>query len=452
MPQTTRRGFLVGCSAAIAAMSGSRFNTLAFGNPGDENCEILVSLYLRGGADGLNMVMPTAGVDRGHYEAARPDLAVPNSGPNAALPLGGGFGLHPSMAPIHDLYQSNKLSIIHATGLTSSPSRSHFDAQQYMELGTPGVTSSSSGWLTRHLHSAQNLPTEIVMPSVALGNLQQTSLRGNFETVNMSDPGSFNLNTGPSTWRSAQRKSLRRLYREGNSWLHQTGLQGLDALDIIELNVDGGYTPANGANYPSGSFGTHLKAIAQLAKLDLGLRVATLDLGGWDTHNGQGDGSGGYFSGLVEDLAEGLKALYVDLDGSGANNHTSRLTVVVMSEFGRRLAENADNGSDHGFGNAMWVMSGNATGGLHGQWPGLHNDQLFDGADLAVTTDYRQVLSEILIRRMGNNQLGTIFPGLQTYEPLGVVQGPDSPPIFGEEIFSDGFESGNSDNWSAAVG
>ncbi len=452
MSQTTRRGFIVGCSAAIAAMSGSRFNTLAFGSPGDQNCEILVSIYLRGGADGLNMVMPTAGVDRGHYEAARPDLAVPNSGPDAALPLGGGFGLHPSMVAIHDLYQSNRLSIIHAVGMTSDPSRSHFDAQQFMELGTPGISSTSTGWLTRHLQSAQNLPAEIVMPSVALGNLQQTSLRGSFETVNMSDPASFNLDTGPSTWRSAQRTALRRLYRQGNSYLHETGLQSLDALDIIELNVDSNYSPANGAVYPGGTFGNHLEAIAQLVKLDLGLRVATIDLGGWDTHNGQGNGAGGYFAGHVEDLAEGLKALYVDLDGSGANNYTSRLTVVVMSEFGRRLAENADNGSDHGFGNLMWVMSGNATGGLHGPWPGLHNDQLFDGADLAVTTDYRQVLSEILIRRMGNNQLGTVFPGLQTYQPLGIVQGPDTPPIFGEDIFADGFETGDTVNWTAAVG
>ncbi len=452
MSQTTRRGFLVGCSAAIAGMAGSRFNTVAFGNPGDENCEILVSLYLRGGADGLNMVMPTAGVDRGHYEAARPDLAVPATGPDAALPLGGGFGLHPSMAPIHDLYQSNKLSIIHAVGMTSDPSRSHFDAQQFMELGTPGMTNSNSGWLTRHLQSAQNLPAEIVMPSVALGNLQQTSLRGSFETVNMSDPGSFNLNTGPSTWRSAQRKTLRNLYRGGNSWLHETGLQSLDALDIIELNIDTNYTPANGAVYPGGTFGNHLKAVAHMVKLNLGMRVATLDLGGWDTHNGQGNGSGGYFAGLVEDLAEGLKALYVDLDGNGANNYTSRLTVVVTSEFGRRLAENADNGSDHGFGNVAWVMSGNATGGLHGSWPGLHNDRLFDGADLAVTTDYRQILSEILMRRMGNNQLGAVFPGLPTYEPLGIVQGMDSTPIFGEDIFSDGFETGDVSNWTTSVG
>jgi len=226
-------------------------------------------------------------------------------------------------------------------------------------------------------------------------------------------------------------------------------------MDTIELNTAGSYTPANGATYPQNSFGDALRVVAEMVKSGLGLRVAALDLGGWDTHNGQGDGSGGYFAGAIGSLAGGLAALYTDLDGSGASNHTQRLTVVVQSEFGRRLVQNADRGTDHGHGNVMMVLSGNANGGVHGQWPGLAPAQLFDNADLAVTTDFRRVFSEILIRRMGNNHLGYVFPGYSGYSPLGVVSGTDIPPDYtagADGLFADGFEIGSEAMWSSTAG
>jgi uncharacterized protein (DUF1501 family) len=455
---TTRRGFVTGCSAAVAAYAGTSFNTLAFGDPNSENEEILVSVFLRGGIDGLNLVPVIAGADRGHYQTARPTLAVPTGGSNAARPLDARFGLHPGAdswpsgtptppATLYDLYLDGKLAVVLAAGMHED-NRSHFDSMAFMELGTPGTLSTATGWLTRHLQSAANLPAEIVMPSLAVGNLQQNSLRGSLETVNMSDPSSFSLEVGPWQWRSAQRTALRRLF-SGSTWLHESGSDSLDAVDIIELSGGGGsYSPANGAVYPSGSLGRHLQTIANMVKLDLGLRVATIDFGGWDTHNSQGSDGGGYFFGHVEELARGLAAFYTDLDGGGSENYTRRLTIVVMSEFGRRLRENADRGSDHGHGCFMLVLSGNAIGGVHGNWPGLANSQLFDGTDLAVTTDYRRVLSEILIRRMGNNNLGVVFPGYQDYQPLGVVTGSDQPPVYGPEIFEDGFELGNLSVWS----
>lgn len=447
MSETTRRSFLMGCSAAIAAMAGSRFTSMAFGAPGN-NEEVMVVVFLRGGMDGLNFVMPIDGADRGHYEAGRPNLAVPVTGPDAALALDAQFGMHPGAVHIQDLYQDGKVSFVLAAGL-DEPNRSHFDAMRSMELGSAGAT-SPTGWLTRHLESASNLPSNLVMPALALGNLQQASLLGSDETVNMASPSSFALNTGPSQWRLPQRLALRRMLQNGSDWLHASSTQALDALDVVELNVGGGYTPANGADYPSGSFGDQLQTIAQIIKLGLGLRVVTIDLGGWDTHNGQGDGSGGYFSSRIGLLTQGLKALYVDLDG--VPNHTQRLTCVVQSEFGRRLRQNADRGTDHGHGNVMTILSGNAIGGLHGNWPGLANDQLFDGADLAVTTDYRQVFSELLIRRLGNTHLGTIFPGYTNYTPLGLVAGTDLPPDYGSIAFQDGFESGDASAWTAAVG
>ncbi|MEL7059675.1 MAG: DUF1501 domain-containing protein [Acidobacteriota bacterium] len=452
----TRRGFITGCSAAVAAYAGTNFNTLAFGEPTGTNEDILVSVFLRGGMDGLNFVMPIAGADRGHYEAARPTVAVPTSGTNSAVPLNAQFGIHRAAntpisgqnppALLYDLFQDNRLSVVLAAGMHED-NRSHFDSMSFMELGTPGQLATADGWLTRHLLSAQNLPPEILMPALAVGNLQQTSLRGSTDAVNMDNPDSFSLNVGPSQWRQAWRVALRNMYGDAN-WLERAGGRALDAIDIIELNSDGDYTPENGAIYPSGSLGRHFETIARMIKLDIGLRIATVDYGGWDTHNGQGESGGGYFFGRVQELSSALAAFYTDLDGSGANALSGRVTVVVMSEFGRRLRENGDRGTDHGHGNVMMVMSGNATGGIHGQWPGLANGQLFDGADLEVTTDYRRVLSELLIRRLGNPNLGQIFPGYGDYTPLGVVTGPDQTPIYGPEIFNDGFESGTLDAWA----
>jgi uncharacterized protein (DUF1501 family) len=452
VPKPSRRQFVVGCSSAIAAMAGTRFGTLLFADPElPFNEEVLVVVFARGGLDGLNLVLPVAGPDRGHYEAARPYLKVPVA---EALTLDGQLGIHPATAPLHELYQEGKLAIIHATGM-SEANRSHFDSMAYIELGTPGVKTTDTGWLTRHFASAFNIPQQIVMPAISIGSLQTTSLLGDHNAVNMSDPSDFNLQVGPWRWRDAQRLAMRSMYGGDTTWLHSSSVQALDAMDLIELHAGGGYTPANGAEYPSGSFGNHLKVVAQMIKLGLGLRVATVDIGGWDTHDGQGDGSGGYFAGKVGELAQGLSALYIDLDGAGSQNFARRLTVVLQSEFGRRLRENADRGSDHGHGNVMMVLSGNAIGGVHGQWPGLANDQLFDGADLAVATDFRRVLSEILIRRLQNNSLGVIFPGYTGYAPLGVVEGTDLAPDYspgGSGLFRDGFDSGDVAAWSAVQG
>jgi uncharacterized protein (DUF1501 family) len=452
MPKSTRRQFVVGCSAAIAGMSGARFGNLLFADPDTPTSnETLVVIFARGGLDALNLVFPLSGADRGYYEAARPEIAVPVG---EALSLNGQLGIHPAIGPLHQIYQSGKLAVIPACGMTEA-NRSHFDAMKFMELGTPGDNQTDTGWLTRHFASAFNLPLEIVMPAISVGSLQTTSLQGDHDAVNMSDPDDFNLQVGPWEWRDAQRVAMRNLYSSDSTWLHTSATQALDAMDIIELHASGGYTPANGADYPNTSFGRHLETVAQMIKLDLGLRVATVDIGGWDTHNSQGNGSGGYFAGRIAELAEGMAALFTDLNGSGSNASINTTTVVMQSEFGRRLRENADRGTDHGHGGLMMVMGGNAVGGVHGQWPGLANEELFDGADLAVTTDFRRVLSDILIRRMGNNSLGVIFPGYGGYQPLGVVEGLDFPPDYspaGSGIFRDGFDSGDVSIWSTSQG
>ncbi len=452
MHDLTRRGFLCGCSAAIAALSGSRLNTVAYGDPG-LNEEILLVVFLRGGADGLSLLPPLDGADRGYYEAARPTLQIPTTGPDAAIDLNGQFGLHPVMAPLHDLYQDGRLAIVQGTGMSDVVNHSHFDAMQYVELGTPGSKTTPTGWMTRHLQTASNLPAEIVMPSLAIGELQPTSLLRSTETINLNNPDNFNFDNGPWVWREAQRNVAREIYEASSSWLHDAGAQALDAIDIVSQNITGSYTPSNGAVYPDSELGDQLEVLAQMIKLDLGLQVATVDVGGWDTHEDQGEGADGYLAELLSDLATGLSNFYLDLDGPGGGNYTQRLTVVVQSEFGRELHENNDSGTEHGYGNNMMVLSGNAIGGLHGTFPGLAPGQLVEGTDVAVTTDYRQVLSEILVRRMCNPAIYDIFPGYSDYQPLGIVEGTDLPVGGGgpEGIFSDGFESGDMSGWSSAT-
>ena len=431
MFKTSRRGFMVGCSAAIAAMAGGRLGYVAFGSAEDEpNQDIILVVFLRGGCDGLSVVAPTAGADRGHYEIGRDRLALPTTGDRALLPLTDQFGLHHAAAPLHDLYQDSKLAVVHAAGLISD-TRSHFDAMQYMELGTPGSKSATSGWLTRHLQSAPGLPDEIIMPALSVGNLQPTSLLGSRESVGMTSPDSFDL-AGHWRYGDWQRHSLREMY-SGNTHLHLAGLQTLNAVDVIEYNDPGAYAPENGAEYPGGSFGNNLQAVAQMIKMQIGLRVATVDLGGWDTHEYQGDEGGGYFQDHLSELARGLGAFYTDLSNSAGTNHMQRITVVVLSEFGRTFKENASRGTDHGHGNVMLLLGDQVNGGqIYGDWPGLHTDQLYDRRDLEITTDYRRVLSEVVIRRLGNPNLGIIFPGFAGYQPLDIVKGADLTPNYSE--------------------
>lgn len=429
---TSRRRFLVGCSSAIAAMAGSRLGLLGMADAqsASDNRETLVVVFLRGGMDGLSLIPPIAGEDRAHYEEARPLLKIPMAGPGAALPLTETFGLHPSAAALRPLFQGGKLAVVQAVG--ASGSRSHFDAMKYLELGTPGVKTTPTGWLTRHLQTSPSLPETIPFPALAAGSTPPTSLQGSHEFVNMTDSATFQLGSiGHESWAAGdQWSTLRRLYRLGDSFLHAAGVQALNASGVIESYVRANYSPSGGAQYPTAEFGRNLKLIAQLIKADAGLRIATVDLGGWDTHENQGNEPDGNFSDLVLDLANGLSAFYTDLDGSTADAPIQRTTVVVVSEFGRRIRENSNRGTDHGTGNAVLILGGNVRGGIHGQWPGLHPDQRFDNADLAPTTDLRHILAEILIRRAANPKLAEVFPNYREYAPLNVVSGPQLTPDF----------------------
>jgi uncharacterized protein (DUF1501 family) len=427
----SRRDFMVGCSAAIAAMAGARISQIALAQqPGPAAGDTIITVFLRGGMDGLNTVIPLDGPDRGFYEIARPSLKVPvtDAGRGAALALANGtldgtpFGLHPGLAPLNDLYTENALAIVHAAGLTSA-TRSHFDAMQYMESATPDTRRTESGWMTRYL-ATQQVGAPGTIAAVSIGATTVRALAGRDDVITVANSGGISI--GGESYgaqiTAMRRTALRRMYA-GNAWLQRAGTNALNAIDSVEGAL-GAYTPAPGAAYvANNAFASQLMTLAQIIKRDMGLRAATVDLGGWDTHENQqypGADPRGYFFNLVNAMARNLLAFYTDLKASG---HHLKTTIVVMSEFGRRVRENSNVGTDHGHGNVMFVIGGNVNGGkLYGKWPGLSSDALFERADLAITTDYRAVVAEVLQKRAGVADVASVLPGFAFGGGLGIVK------------------------------
>lgn len=463
-----RRDFLKLSGAGALTASVVPGARLAFAAPQANSYDTVIVVFLRGGCDGLHMVPPIGGAtnDRQYYELARPNLRIPVSGNGSALALAnsdGRFGLHPRASALYNLYQANKMAVIVGAGMPAPVTRSHFDAQQTMEYGTPGSTNAGSGWLTRHLTST-GLPANVTMPALSAGSITANSLIASTDSVTMGSGGDFRVDSSAWNWNSIDRYSpplagfnglVERLPAlwAGNTALEAAGRQTLDALAVVRPMNFSSYTAANGAVYPNSSLGNQLKMIAQLLKADVGLRVGALDLGGWDTHNGQGvpTSSYDYFGNQVQILSDALAAFYTDLNGAGAANFMQRTSIVVMSEFGRRLRGNGSAGTDHGYGNFMFALGGSVNGGrIYGgdTYAGLADEALFEGEDVQVTTDYRRVLSEMLIRRAGNNRLGQIFPGYANYSPMGIFAGSDltpdyTPPVSNvDAMFRSGFDAG----------
>ncbi len=416
----TRREFMVGCSAAIAGLAGGSIGGLVFAAPDESTTrDILVFLFLRGGCDGLGIVSP---LDSAEFNVARSGISFPSSGTGAGLSLGNlsgePFWLHPKAGALKEIYDNQKLAIIHACGLTNG-TRSHFDAMDYMERGTPNNKHTSSGWLTRHLSSISATGT---LPALAANTNMPASLLGSTQAIASNNLQNYKL-SGYTKYAPQQETALRSWYA-GSTPLQNAGLRTLQSIAAVQGSQPGPYVPD--VDYPSEAYvsglSNSLKAVAQMIKLDLGLQVATIDFGGWDTHENQST----YLNNQIDGLSRTIAAFYNDLAA-----YHSRLTVVVMSEFGRRLKANKSAGTDHGHGNIAMVLGGNVNGGrLYGSWPGLLNNQLDNGVDLAITTDYRTILSEVVVRRLANPQLGIVFPELTTYNPLGIVGGTDLPIDF----------------------
>jgi uncharacterized protein (DUF1501 family) len=415
-----RREFIAGCSAAIAAMAGSKITGYAF-SPQGTNGDIFVYIFLRGGCDGLNLVAP---VNDPNYIANRStDVRVTDNGDNQGLQLGNAlagldFRLHNKAPELKELYDSNKLAVIHAAGLTNG-TRSHFDAMDIIERGSLQNKNLNEGWFTRYLNSTSSINSSSLFFSLAIGSGMPASFLGSEKTLAINNLNDYRLR-GDNRYAAI----LQNLYT-GNSLLDEAAKNALNSINEInkhipkdDKNNNVPYVPENNVKYPDNPLGRSLQTLAQVIKMDMGLQVASVDYGGWDTHEHQQ----GAFANLTEGLSKSLGAFYNDLP-----NYQNRITVMVMSEFGRRLKSNKSNGTDHGHGNVMLILGGNVKGGkMYGNWPGLDNEQLDNHVDLAVTTDYRTVLSEIIMRRLGNPKLGYVFPGYKDYKPLDFLNGKDS--------------------------
>ncbi len=386
--------------------------------------DVLICLFMRGGADGLNLIVPHG--DKGYY-AARDQTAIPQpnaSNAKAAVDIDGFFGWHPNLRPLKQVYDARALAVVHAAG-SPDPSKSHFDAMDYMERGTPGEKSMPTGWIGRHL---QNVASNNKSPfrALGMGTILQQSLRGPISATALQSITDFHLR-GDKKQVDQIQQTLASLY-QGDGFIEREGQQTLQAMQDIAKISQSAYAPANGANYPESPFGRALKTIAQLIKGEMGVEVACADIGGWDTHVQQG-GADGNMPRLMDDFAKSVAAFYADLQ-----DQMKRITVVAMTEFGRRVQENASAGTDHGHGGVMFVMGGGVNGGkVYGEWPGVSKENLYGPGDLAITTDFRDVLGEILQKRLLNANLSPVFPNYSAFKFRGILQQStamlDQPPV-----------------------
>jgi uncharacterized protein (DUF1501 family) len=376
--------------------------------------KILIAIFQRGAVDGLNMIVPFGERD---YYAARPSIAIPRPGSaEGALDLDGFFGLHPRLAPLKPLWDARQLAIVHASG-SPDGTRSHFDAQDYMETATPGVKSTQDGWLNRYLHAREHAEAT-PFRAVALGGQLPRALHGSAPALALSQIGQFGIRAGQAT--DAMQASFESEYAAAaDRVLNRTGGQAFDAMRMLKSADPLKYRPENGAEYPRSGYGDALRQIAQLVKADVGLEVAFAEAGGWDTHANQG-ASVGELARRLDDFARGIAALTRDLGDRMAD-----VVILTMSEFGRAVAENGNRGTDHGHGNAMMIIGGQQVRGgkVYGRWPGLAREQRYDGRDLAVTTDFRSVFAEVVRRHFGLTDTRLIFPGFKDGTELGFISG-----------------------------
>jgi uncharacterized protein (DUF1501 family) len=385
----------------------------------DPATDLLVVVFARGGYDGLNMIIPFG--NEADYARRRPNIAIPapdSAATRRATDLDGFFGMHPTLVEARwkEWFDAGIYAPVHAVHM-DDPTRSHFDAMDFMERGTPGRKTEKSGWIGRHLAATSSLDAS-PFRAVGMGTMLQASLRGPEAAIVLQSIADFHLK-GPTSKSEIDQfqQELQKLYN-GTGWMDQQGQATFVAIDLLASAVGSGtYVPANGAVYPQTDFGRGMQQVAQLFKAGMGIEVACVDTGGWDTHANQtsaDDPTTGGMATLMSNLAASITAFVTDLRASfdKADRTARGVTVVVMSEFGRRAYENGSIGTDHGHGNVIHVFGKGINGGkVHvNPWPGLADDQLDSRGDLAGTIEYRDVLGEILDKRLGNRALDRVFP------------------------------------------
>jgi uncharacterized protein (DUF1501 family) len=400
----TRRIFLRNSALAVVGTAAipSFLTRAALGSvESGSKTKRLVVIFQRGAADGLNIVVPHA--ERAYY-AMRPSINIPRQ---EVLDLDGFFGLHPSLASFQPLWNQRHLAIVHAAG-SPDPTRSHFDAQDFMESGTPGFKATTDGWLNRTLHSMPPSADQSAFRAIALGPALPRILTGAEPAIAVNNVNDFgvggrNPNAVPiaNTFEAMYDQSV-------DSVLHGTGRETFNAVKMLKAADPSKYKPAPGADYPRGRFADSLKQLAQLMKANLGVQVAFADIGGWDHHVNEGS-TQGQIANVLREFSQSLSALWMDLGDLAADT-----VIVTLSEFGRTARENGNRGTDHGHANVMFVLGGPVKGGkVYGRWPGLDQSELYEGRDLALTTDFRAVLGEAVSRHLGNSRVDQVFPGFQ---------------------------------------
>jgi uncharacterized protein (DUF1501 family) len=396
----TRRYFLRNSALAIAGLGAAPSWLLSATAQAQPKRKILIAVFQRGAADGLNIVVPHS--EKAYYDL-RPTISIPPPGKqNGVIDLDGRFGFHPSLQQLKPLWDSGQLAIVHAAG-SPDPTRSHFDAQDYMESGTPGRT-ATDGWLNRALPVTNSAASPV--RAIAMGAQLPRTLRGKQAAVAVNNLEQFQVKN------SSAASILESMYATTpDSGLATSGKETFDAVRMIESINRGPYTPANGAQY-QGEFGRGLQQIARLIKADVGVEAAFADIGGWDHHSNEVP----QLTPLLQQFGNSLSAFARDMGDRMAD-----IVIVTMSEFGRTAKEDGNGGTDHGHGNVMMVLGGPVRGGkVYGKWPGLGAEALYEGRDLAVTTDFRDVLGE-LVRGHLAQQPNVVFPGYQTGQPLGLI-------------------------------
>ena len=363
----------------------------------------LIAIFQRGAVDGLNVVVP---YQEPAYYDLRPSIAIPkpNGGNEAALDLDGFFGLHPSLAAFKPLWDAKRLAIAHASGSPDN-TRSHFDAQDYMESATPGVKSTQDGWLNRFLQAKAD-PQKSLFRAVSMTANMPRVMQGRAATLAISNLADFNIRAGQSS--ASVQGGFEAMYDDKfvKDALHGTGKETFEAINYLKQVNPSQYKPENGAVYPQNQLGNSLRQIAQLIKAGVGLEVAFTDVGGWDTHVNEGNQQG-QLSNLLRQFSSSIAALATDL-----GQRMDDVVILTMSEFGRTAKENGNRGTDHGHANAMFVVGNSVRGGkVYGDWPGLKSDRLYEGRDLALTTDFRDVFGEIAQKHLSAGNLKSIFPG-----------------------------------------
>jgi uncharacterized protein (DUF1501 family) len=405
----TRRALLRSGACALAALAGPPRFLARAAEAAEARDKVLVAIFQRGAVDGLSMVPPYG--DPGYY-AARGGIALarPQSGNGAtALDLDGFFGLHPALAPLAPLWSARTLAVVHACG-SPDVTRSHFDAQDYMESGTPGVKSTADGWLGRAV-GALARERATAFRAVALGPRLPRILAGSAPALAVTSLDRFEVRTAGAP--AATARGFESLYGDGvRDLLHGTGRETFEAVRMLKSANATALAPAHGAEYPRGRLGESLRQIAQLVRAEVGLRIAFTDVGGWDTHVAQG-AEEGQLANRLRELGAGLAAFAQDL-----GDRLGDVIVLTMSEFGRTVAENGNRGTDHGHATAMLVLGGGVRGGrVYGRWPGLAPEQRFERRDLAVTTDFRALFHEVTTRHLALPPTTALFPG---WRPAGV--------------------------------